>query len=511
MKLFPALIYCASTAGAFYISYLLSYKHKSFGIFLTVLVLKHHSTYAMSSESTIHPDAYVKLWAQQFGGDKYNQISRSVTSCPYLQILKANGGWYTTYEKALLAQYKDIDLAKSSPTSPVGLIRDLDHNVFSVPQHVRLIELLQLLGITRHNFDLFTIVLLTQNKGHNRLTLAQQQEAQNWLLPEGQVVEETHDNVRDMKHQLVEILRSLSMYQTLVPSSFDKDPFDHTLLLGGSIQQMQMRFLGLVAFCDNYFIPEELDGVKPYPEISRGMGDITALTCDRVVNSGNQKDYELEVDKRHNTIWFEIDKENMIDISKNERSHISDLTEDTAYKAIVYAVKRMCRDQNFFNDHRRSRLGFHPQGHLPERGVANYLYQKNEYDYELTDHFLRASCGFLEKYPNHPVTYMTPEKASGVSEKIRPTTKQTVREWVKARSPCKDLSKCNILTISNQPNARYQQVAVLQAVEENLLNLHSTRIMVSITAFGASTQIPTNEVLDNLSRTLFMIQKRPVR
>ncbi|WP_354007786.1 hypothetical protein [Endozoicomonas lisbonensis] len=465
----------------------------------------------MSSESAIHPDTYVKRWAQHFGGDEYNQISRSVTSYPYLQILKANGGWYTTYEKSLIAQYQDIDLKNSCPACPVGLIRDLDHNVFSVPQHVRLIELLQLLGITRHRFDLFTIVLLTQNKGHNRLTPAQQQEVQNWLRPEGQVVEETHDNVRGMKHQVVEILHSLSMYQTLVPSSSDNDPFDHTLLLGGSIQQMQMRFLGLVAFYDNYSIPKELDGVKPYQEISRGMGEVTALTCDRVVNSGGQKDYELEVDKRHSTIWFEIDKEDMVYISNNEKLHVSDLTEDTAYKAIVYAVKRMCRDHIFFNNHRRSRLGFHPQGHLPERGVANYLYQKNEYDYELTDDFRRASCSFFEEYPSHPVTYMTPERTSGVSEKIRPTTKQTVREWVKAHAPCMSLSKCNILTVSNQPNAHYQQVAVLQAVEENLLNLHSTRIKVSITALGASTQIPTNEVLDNLSRTLFMIQKRPVR
>ncbi|MCW7555134.1 hypothetical protein NX722_21405 [Endozoicomonas gorgoniicola] len=454
----------------------------------------------MSAEPAIYPYS-----------DDYNQISRSVTSHPYLQIIKSNEGWYTTYEKFLFAQYNDINLEKLCPTCPAALIRGLDHSVFSAPQHDSIIELLQLLGITSHNFDLFTIVLLTQKKGHNRLTLAQQQEAQNWLVPEGQVVEETHDNDRDMKHKVVEILRSSSMYQTLVPSRSDKDPFDHTLLLGGSIQQMQMRFLGMVAFYDNYSMSEEQAVEKPNHQFSRKMGDITALTCNRVVNTGYQKGYELEVDKRHSTIWFEIDKEGMVYISENEKSHVSDLTEDTAYKAIVYAVNLMCQDYNFFNNHRRSKLGFHPQGHFPEHGLANYLYRKNEYDYELTDDFYRASCQFLEEYSGHLFTYMTPKQASGVSEKIRPTTKQTVREWVKAISPCKGVRKCNILTVSNQPNARYQQVAVMQSIEENLLNLHSTRIKVDITAFGASTQIPTDEVLDNLSRTLFMIHKRPVR
>ena len=509
MKLFLTLTYCIFMAGIFYIRYFLSYKHKHFGIFLTVIILNCHPSFAASYEPSTIID--IRRHAEQSGGERYNQLSRSITSRSSLQILKANGGWYTACEKRRLEQYEDVKLETACPSRRAGLIRGLDHNVFSIAQHVSLIELLQLLGITRHNFDLFTTVLLTQKKGHPRLTLAQQHEAQNWLIPEGQVVEETHDHTKGMKHQVVEILRSLGMYQTLIPFRSDEDSFDHTLLLGGSIQQMQMRFLGMIAFYDNYSIPEELDGVKPYQKFSRDMGDVTALTCDRVVNSGNQKDYELEVDKKHSTIWFEVDKENLVDISQNEKSHVSDLTEDTAYKAIVYAVKRMCRDQNFFNNHRRSRLGFHPQGHFPEYGAANYLYQKNEYDYELTDDFLRASCSFLEKYPDHPVTYMTPEKASGVSEKIRPTTKQTVREWVNARSPCKGLGKCNILTISNQPNAHYQQLAVLQGVEENLLNLHTTKIKVSLAAIGASTQIPTNEVLDNLSRTLFMIQKRPSR
>ncbi|KEQ12653.1 hypothetical protein GZ77_19345 [Endozoicomonas montiporae] len=467
-------------------------------------------------------------WAENFGGNYYNKLSRSLTSHSNLLRLNQSGGWFSGYEKQLYEQYKkdhynqhkkDIDLVNSCPACLVALIRGLDHNLFSIPQHVSLINLLEKLKITRHYFGLASIVLLTQNQeGSTALAPEQRLEAQKWLLDEGEEIKERHNPVTGMKSEIVEYLHQLEMYQTLIPSA-SQHSNDHSLLLGGSIQQMQIRFIGMIAFYDNYGIPEQHDGYRPYEPISRVMGKVTTLTCDRVVNSGKLTDQVREVDEDYDSVWFEIDQDGMTDISYHQKTHLSTLTEDTAYRAIVHGVRKMCDDEQYFDRKRRSIGGYHPKqkqvvtSYLPEQGVTSYLYHKlkKDYSFVLTDKFKEASCRFLSEHRDHPDTFMTPEKPIGASSIKRPTTKQTVKEWMKARSPCKGKKVCHITTFSSQPNARYQQVAVLQGVEEEIDNLDPTKILVSIGAFGASTEIPIIEALDNLSRTLFMIQRRPKR
>ena len=468
----------------------------------------------MASAEVLHPDTYVMKWAQKHGGYEHNQISRSLTSHSYLFRLNRTGGWLTDYEKKLLEEYNEVDVVNACPACSVGRIRGLDHNLFSQLKHVSLIKLLQFLGITRHQFSLATMVLLTQNnKGHLSLTHEQQQEAQNWLIKEGQQAEETHNSEKGVKAEIVKHLHQLEMYQTLIPPSVSEDLIDHSLLLGGTIQQMQMRFIGMIAYYDNYDMPEHLDGSRPSQSISRTMGKLTALTCHRIINAGKQLQQEVEIDEKHETMWFEVGNDGKVDYSYNESTHFSNLTEDTAYRAIVHAVRRMCDDQTFFERHYRTENenGFHPKSYAPDDGLTSYLYQYNgkDFAYELTEKFREASCRFLEEHSYHPNTLAPID----LSPNKRPTTKETVKDWVQRTSPCKfkDDPTCNIQVFSSQPYARYQQLAVLQGVEEEIESLHPTKIRVSISAIGASTKIPTDAALDNLSRTMFMIQRRPER
>ena len=459
---------------------------------------------ASTSDEKAWTNTDIRQWSKAHGGGNYNQISRSVFSYPHLYIKPKNGGQLTYFERHILEQHKLVDPTQKCPSCKVGMIKGLDHNAFSFRQHLTLIELLELLDITEHHFNLSSIVLMTQGRHKRELTSLQSQQLQKWLQVEGDKIKETHDKKRGMKGKLVKLLHELHFYQTLIPSSHDEIPYDYTLLLGGSIQQMQMRFVTMVATFDNYNMLDSYNRKS-----TRNLGKIVTLTCDRVVNSGSQKNSEIEIDPDYETVWFEV-KDGMVDVSEHERSRVSDLTEDTAYKAIVYAVKRMCSDVDFFESHRKSRQGFHLEGHLPEKGVINYLYQFTDYNFELSDAFLDASCRFLEHYPE-PVTLLTPELPSGAVDKSRPTTKQTVKEWVDVNKPCSDQDECRVLTVSSQPNARYQQLAVLQGIEDTLLKNQTTKVQVSLTALGASDQIPTDEALDNLSRALYMILVRPVR
>ena len=484
-------------------------KRATYGLLLTFLSLPLHLAQAAYVEAySVHSEK-VKQWSRQFRGSQFNAISLPMYSHSHLftSCLK-DGQQLTHFELVTLSRYTSVDTTRYCPSSPIGLIRGLDHSFFSVDQHKKFVELLDELGITLHDFNLLTIVRLTQGKYSADLTPLQHKQLQYWLNKEGEEVEETHDNFKGQKAKVVNLLRSLHVYQTMVPPYSESQPYDYTLLLGGSIQEMQMRFLTLVATFDNFRFrgaPGQTDKVQS----QRNLGKVVALTCDRVVNSGAQYDQKLEVDPKYKTVWFEVTR-GMVDISEHEKSLVSDLTEDTAYKAIVYAVKRMCADRSFFEAHRRSTPGFHHLDHLPEEGLASYLYKYTDYQYELTDEFLKASCRFLQQHPE-PLTFLTPEKPSGVADKERPTTKQTVKEWSKAEMPCIHAEHCHILAVSSQPNARYQQVAVLQGVEDIMVPLTSTKMKISLAGLGVSTKIPTDEALENLSRALYMIEMRPNR
>ena len=185
------------------------------------------------------------------------------------------------------------------------------------------------------------------------------------------------------------------------------------------------------------------------------------------------------------------------------------LTEDTAYHAIHYAAQAMCDDGQYFKKHRYSVAGFHPTGHYPEMGLVNYLYKKRKYYYELTDEFRDAACRFVKRYPLN--TYSSQEYYYGTGSIIRPTTKETVKNWVDQYTPCTNSATCNILAVSSQPNACYQQVAVMQGIEDKAGLVGASQVKVILTAIGSSINIPTDEVLDNLSRALYMLFKHPVR
>lgn len=510
MKLYPVLVYCASAACAFYVFNLMAQKKRTtYGLLLTFFSLPLQLIQAAYVETYSVHNEYMKQWSRQFGGSLFNAVSRPIYSHSHLFTTCLNDGQQLTHFDLLaLSRFTSVDTTRYCPSSPIGLIRGLDHSFFTIDQHKKIVELLDELGITLHNFNLLTIVRLTQGKYSADLTPLQHTQLQYWLNKEGEEIEETHDNFKGQKPRLVSLLHSLHVYQTMVPPYSETHPYDYTLLLGGSIQEMQMRFLTLVATFDNFHFRKD-SSQADNEQSHRNLGKVVTLTCNRVVNSGYQHDQKLEVDPKHRTVWFEVN-DDMVDISEHEKTLLADLTEDTAYKAIVYAVKRMCADRFFFETHRRSTPGFHHQDHLPEEGLASYLYRYTDYQYELTDRFLDASCRFLQHHPE-PETFLTPEKPSGVADKERPTTKQTVKEWTKHEMPCIHTEHCHILAISTQPSARYQQVAVLQGVEDIMTPLSSTRMKISLAGLGTSTKIPTDEALENLSRTLYMIEMRPNR
>ena len=491
MKLFQVLLYYASTTTVTYTSFKVFPAPKFFRWLVPLIVAQLYPPMVMS-----HPFSPMKsLLLKQTVDRKFNQNPVILYYYPGINNRCHPENQDLSYKARLNQKYKP-ETEDVCPKPSSEFIQTLGQNIFPIKQQEALVEILQLLSISLHNHDLATIVRMTQCNELDQLTTEQQQQCQNWLIKEGNGgIRETHVLV---KEKLVSLLRELKLYQTLIPAiPVTAGTLDHTLLLGGSIQQMQMRFLTMLAYFDNYGAPGE-----------RSLGELITLTCDRIVNHGLDNDSEIEIDLHRDTIWFDTDGDRAL-TGENKMTPIRALTEDTAYRAIHYAVEAMCNSDEYFKKHRYSVMGFHQRDHYPAISAINYLYKKRKYYYELTDEFRDAACRFMKKYPLS--TYSSPEQFYGTTSVGRPTTKETVKNWIEEYAPCVTDKSCNILTISNQPNARYQQIAVMQGVEDKLNQITADRIRVMLTAMGSSTSIPTDEVLDNLSRALYMIFKRPAR
>ena len=496
MKLFQVFIYCASTSTIIYASFKAVPAHKELKCAIVLIIMSQLYTssvmgYSLPPLQTLYLQT---LCLKQELDKNYNQNSIVLYYYPRSHTRCEKVATEFDYDSRLIPDYEPPDI-QECPDSTGGLIQSLEQNVFSARQQKAFIEVLELLGINLHDYDLATIVRMTQCNELDQLTIEQQQQCQKWTIKEGEIVRESHAL---QKERLVFLLRQMKLYQTLIPGlpSTGKVPY-HTLLLGGSIQQMQMRFLTMLAYFDNYGTPGE-----------HSLGNQMTLTCNRIVNYGQNNESDIEIDLHRDTIWFATDGGHIL-TGPGRKTPVKALTEDTAYRAIYYAVKSMCEDDAYFKNHRYSVTGFHPPGHYPEISAINYLYKKRKYYYELTDEFRSAACRFVEQYPLN--TYSSPEYYYGTGSVGRPTTKETVKNWIDQHSPCTNGDFCNILVVSSQPNARYQQVAVMQGVEDKIAKIDTPGVRVMLTAIGSSVNIPTNEVLDNLSRVLYMIMKRPPR
>ncbi|MGI9276831.1 MAG: hypothetical protein ACR2PT_18540 [Endozoicomonas sp.] len=399
---------------------------------------------------------------------------------------------------------KIFDDSKASHPPIEGLSLDYFRSV----QQRYLLELLDLSGITAHENKLDNIVNMTQMTGSRHLTDEQVEQSQDWRRTEGEDIRETHaGHDSALKSQFIDVLSRMNYYNALRVQ--DQQKYHFTLFLGGSIQEMQWRMLTLLAVVDNYGSPGEIN-----------LGKLVALTCDRHIVTMTEAQDTSEV---KNT-FFPIRPVNgkpMVEVGPGETLvHLEDLTEDSAYRAIYYSLVKMCEDPHYFARRRETSTGFHPPGYLSRNSpeLPYYQYQEDGGTYILTDAFRETACRFTRKYGIN--TFSVLEKAEGVNIIKRPTTKRTVRDWALAPLAgeqlhvCQDKRLCRVLAISNQPSARYQQMAVYQGLQDTLPE-HWTgtdllpEITVHLTAAGTSTGIPTDAILNNLTRHLYLISVHP--
>ena len=396
------------------------------------------------------------------------------------------------------------DLLSQNQASPIN---GLDMAYFDYLQQLFLLALLREAGITAHDHRLKTIVHMTQQTGSKHLNKIQNAQSQNWCRKEGADIAETHvahDSAK--KARYVNILNQMNYYSALrIPN---RQKLHYTLFLGGSVQEMQWRMLTMLAVMDNYGSAGEID-----------LGELVALTCDRPIVIVKETQDTVET---KNT-FFEIvsnNGEQMVEVGPGASVFLHDLTEDTAYKAIHYSLERMCKDESYFASRRETGTGYHPPGYLSWNSPELPYYQLHEEGrtFILTEEFRGAACRFTEKYRVN--TFLVPEKNEGANTTKRPSTKRTVRDWADAprfdhrRHPCQGIKHCQVLAVSNQPNARYQQMAVYQGLLDTLQeSLAGTdplpEITVHLVGAAVSTDIPTDAPFDNLTKHLYLISEHP--
>lgn len=359
-------------------------------------------------------------------------------------------------------------------------------------QQLAMLELFFIHGITTHNYDLLSMVFLTQNTNLSKLSPVQQIQARDWREFEGSIVrEKACANNNHCKEETTTYLNKMRLYNSLVPKF---QHYDYTILLGGSIQEMQWRMLMLLSLFNASLHDKTID-----------LGNIVALTCDRVVT----KD---EVDDSARITMFNISLDPRNELAKASISNDGEeviLTETTSFQAIYFGLKRMSESRECFNHFRETSAGYHP--HLPVSFLAEgsfeaSLYRKKGFTYQLSADLPEILTAFFNRYPE-AVYFESNMIKKGENLKKRPTTKLTAREWllsVNNAPPCKDPNHCKILLISNAPSAYYQHTAVIQAFEESLTSSNGRTYEIYTAAPAASPEIPTNSVLDNLTKLLYL-------
>ena len=366
---------------------------------------------------------------------------------------------------------------------------------FSINQQSAIIELLATHNITNHNYILSTMVKMTQYTGLSELDHTQIQQAIDWRQNEGNKIIETACLNNSMcKEQTIQALSQIGMYDTQIPPM---QHYDYTLFLGGSIQEMQWRMLVLLSLYKMSLNNKNFD-----------LGEIVALTCNRLV-------LKEEAEELLPVTFFNItvDDHGRRALISNDDKAV--LTETTGYLAIYHSLKMFSTSDDYFRRFQETSSGYHPiqpVSFLARDSIEDTIYKKDGHTFKLSDNLPKLLKSFLKRYPESNF-YETPQKMAGASLVIRPTTKKTVREWLKSNNntlkKCINKKPCRILVISNSPSAIYQHIAVLQALEESIEIPGSVVYELSTAGAGASTDIPTNALLDNLTKLMYLEDKHP--
>lgn len=367
----------------------------------------------------------------------------------------------------------------------------------SFQQQLAMLDVFEALGISAHQYSLIAMINLTQKKNLSMLTSLQLKQATDWREVEGAVSQEKAclDNSA-CKEKTSIALYNMGMYDSQVPYY---QRYDYTLFLGGSIQQMQWRMMMMLSlFSESLKSKNSLD-----------LGEIVALTCNRVVlkeeadgtSAGTMFEVRYDSDSGRAKAWVNDQQELL-------------LTETTSYQAIYHSLKQMSHSPEYFTRFKETTLGYHttkPVSFLGKNSFEKKLYGKRGFTFRLHTRLPKLLTAFFKRYPN-PVIVETSMQKKGETLKKRPTTKQTVKEWLGRRKyqlPCKNPGYCKILVISNAPNTYYQHTAVLQALEESITSPANLIYEVSTAGPGASLNIPTNALLDNLTKLLYLEAYHP--
>ena len=360
---------------------------------------------------------------------------------------------------------------------------------FSFHQQLAMLELFDTLGITEHEYNLRIMVNLTQNKNLSELTERQLEQAREWRELEGEIIhEKACQNDTVCKERVSTALFKMGMYDQQIPP---RQHYDYTLFLGGSIQQMQLRMMMMLSLFHSSLKKKNLD-----------LGQIVVLTCNRLV-------FDREANERPSITMFDVHRDPDDKLAKafiDQQSEL--LTETTSYQAIYQSLQTMSQSPAYFARFRETSSGYHPTlpvDFLARSSFEMLLYRKHGFTFQLDEQLPELLKAFFQRYPK-PEIIETPIQKIGELIK-RPTTKQTVKEWLKRRGnklTCKDPKHCKILAISNAPNTFYQHIAVLQALEESVTTPTDLIYELSTAGSGASMNIPTNTLLDNLSKLLYL-------
>lgn len=358
-------------------------------------------------------------------------------------------------------------------------------------QQLALLDVFDALGITEHHFSPITMINLTQKQNLSALTPLQLKQVTEWREVEGAISQERAClNNSECKEKVSQALFEMGMYDSQVP---DYQQYDYTLFLGGSIQQMQWRMMMLLSLFDESLKNNLLD-----------LGEIVALTCNRVA----LKD---EVDGTSG-LMFDTSYDTVNEIGSapvgNDGMEFL-ITETTGYQAIIHSLRRMNESPDYFARFRQSSIGYHTTKPVSFLGVNSFedkLYRRRGFTFQLSDKLRTVLKKFFERYPD-PLFFETQLQKEGETLKKRPTTKKTVKKWLAQRNnqlSCKDPDYCKILVISNAPNMYYQHTAVLQALEESITKPTNLIYEVITAGPGASMEIPTNALLDNLTKLIYL-------
>ena len=368
-------------------------------------------------------------------------------------------------------------------------IRPLNHL-----QILYLVELLEVMRIYPHNFNSRDIIYMTQGKFSTKLTEQQIKNVKNWRIPEGETINFEDCPLGSQCNKAKIALYKLGTYSPLVPSIAQ---YDYTLFLGGSIQQMQWRLIGLISF------------LYENKDLQFHMGELHALTCDRSIPYDSK-----EIDK--NTTILNIRRDNEHVLVETKSGVFKDLTETTAFKGLLFILKKICYSPAYYQTIQHTPQGYHPShpvSFLDKDSFESSFYQKNKNSFILNSNFRDAACYFIKKTNKLKKikVFETKQQRTGIESVIRPTTKLTAKNWLaKNRSlACYEKQLCKFLAVSNAPHALYQYSAVLQALEEHTPPSADAISELSILAPGASPEIPLGYPLDDLTRLIYLEYNHP--